>query len=147
MEIAMNIEEIEEHWNQDSQIDETDLAKSARNIPILHAKYYPIYMKQKMLLIKMRTEYKSLKLAKYEFYINPDEEGLEKGWEIPPQGRLIKSEVNTYLEGDKDLIKAELKIGIQEEKVNFLKSIIDTLNGRNFVIKNMIDDRRFMSGG
>lgn len=147
MEMQMNIEEIESHWNKDSQINETDLSSAAREIPLLHAKYYPIYMKQKMLLHKMRAEYKSLKLQKYEFLINPDEEGLEKGWEIPAQGRLLKNEVNTYLEGDKDLIKAELKIGVQEEKVNFLKSIIDTLNSRNFIIKNMIDDRKFMAGG
>ena len=35
---------------------------------------------------------------------------------------------------------------MSEEKVNYLESIIKTLNNRNFLIKNAIDWRKFTSG-
>ena len=143
----MKIEEIEENWVIDSKIDDTNLSASGAKIGILHAKYSSIYWREKLLLIKFKAEYKELKLEKYEFLTNPTEEKFKLGWELPSKGRILKQEVQTYLDGDKDLIKFELKIGVQEEKVAYVKSILDSLNGRNYIISNIIADRKFMSGG
>lgn len=143
----MKIEEIESLWSEDSIITDIDLSREASKIPQLHAKYYQIYIREKMILLKYRNEYKKLKLEKHEFLINPTEDKFNDGWKLPAQGKILKNEINTYLDGDDLLLQQELKIGIQEEKVTFLKSIIDSINTRNFIIKNMIEDRRFMSGG
>jgi len=146
-EKSMKIEQIEQLWSDDSTINTTDLTKETIKIPQLHAKYYAIYVKQRLLLVKLKAAYKQLKLEKYEFLINPTEEKVKAGWKIPAQGKLLKNEVAQYLEGDQQLIEMELKIGIQEEKVGYLKSIIDSINTRNFLIKNILDDRKFMNGG
>ena len=143
----MKIEEIESLWSEDSIITDIDLSREASKIPQLHAKYYQIYIREKMILLKYRNEYKKLKLEKHEFLINPTEDKFNDGWKLPAQCKILKNEINTYLDGDDLLLQQELKIGIQEEKVTFLKSIIDSINTRNFIIKNMIEDRRFMAGG
>ena len=143
----MKLEELERQWSEDAVISEYDLTKEALKIPQLHSKYYQLYIREKLTLLKFRTEYKKLKLEKYEFLTNPTEEGFEKGWTLPPQGKILKTELSTYMEGDTDLLNNELKLGVQEEKVYFLKSIIDSINTRNFIIKNMIEDRKFMNGG
>lgn len=143
----MKIEEIESLWSEDSIITDIDLSREASKIPQLHAKYYQIYIREKMILLKYRNEYKKLKLEKHEFLINPTEDKFNDGWKLPAQGKILKNEIHTYLDGDDLLLQQELKIGIQEEKVTFLKSIIDSINTRNFIIKNMIEDRRFMAGG
>jgi len=143
----VKIEEIESLWSEDSIITDIDLSREASKIPQLHAKYYKIYIREKMILLKYRNEYKKLKLEKHEFLINPTEDKFNDGWKLPAQGKILKNEIHTYLDGDDLILQQELKIGIQEEKVTFLKSIIDSINTRNFIIKNMIEDRRFMAGG
>jgi len=143
----VKIEEIESLWSEDSIITDIDLSREASKIPQLHAKYYQIYIREKIILLKYRNEYKKLKLEKHEFLINPTEDKFNDGWKLPAQGKILKNEIHTYLDGDDLILQQELKIGIQEEKVAFLKSIIDSINTRNFIIKNMIEDRRFMAGG
>jgi len=143
----MKIEQIEQLWSEDSVISSIDLSKETIKIPQLHVKYYSIFSREKILLARMRSEYKRTRLEKYEFLINPTEDKIKQGWKIPAQGKLLKNETNQYLEGDNDLIEMELKIGIQEEKVAFLKSIIDSINTRNFLIRNILEDRKFMHGG
>jgi len=143
----VKIEKIESLWSEDSIITDIDLSREASKIPQLHAKYYQIYIREKMILLKYRNEYKKLKLEKHEFLINPTEDKFNDGWKLPAQGKILKNEIHTYLDGDDLILQQELKIGIQEEKVTFLKSIIDSINTRNFIIKNMIEDRRFMAGG
>ena len=144
---SMQIDEILKMWDQDCQINELDLQTSARMIPVLHAKYLKIYQAEKSLLLKYKAMYRRLRLQKYEFLINPTQEGLNNGWEIPPQGKLLKNEANMYLDGDEDLLKLELKANEQEEKVEAIKDIIKSIRERNFIIRNIIEDRKWMEGG
>jgi hypothetical protein len=52
-----------------------------------------------------------------------------------------------YMEADRDMIELSLKIGMQGEKIEFLESIIKSLQTRNFLIKNAIDFMKFTMGG
>ena len=143
----MTIDEIFEIWKKDSNIDLTELDQESIKIPKLHHKYYQIYVKEKLLLKKYEAEYKSLKLQKYEFYTEGhNEETIEKGWELPARGVIIKSDLPIYLDSDKDLTNISLKIGYQQEKVDLLESILKSLNSRGFNIKSAIDFIRFTSG-
>jgi len=143
----MKLELIEEQWSKDCIISSINLTEETIKIPQLHSKYYSILLKERLVLSKYKASYKILKLEKYEFLINPTEDKIKQGWKIPVQGKLLKNEVNQYLEADDQLIEQELKIGFQEEKVAYLKSIVDSINVRNFLIKNILEDRKFMSGG
>ena len=44
------------------------------------------------------------------------------------------------------MIDKQEKIEYQKEKINYLESIIKTVVNRNFLIKNIIDWRKFTSG-
>jgi hypothetical protein len=65
---------------------------------------------------------------------------------LPPQGKILKSEVNNYIEADKDMVNLSLKLGIQHEKIDLLESIIKSLTARGFNIKAAIDFERFKVG-
>lgn len=143
----MKLEMIQDFWAEDCKIDTTDLTKESIKIPQLHEKYYKIYISEKIILRKYQAIYKTLKLQKYEFFINPTEEKVKEGWKVPDQGKLLKNETSMYLECDTDLVETELKIGIQIEKVDFLKSILDSIHSRGYLLKNILEDRRFMNGG
>ncbi len=144
----MNIEEIMDLWDTDTNIDRTELGDESLRIPKLHSKYYNILIREKLLLRKHMEELKRLKLDKYEFYTQgPDEETKDKGWRLPPKGILLKSDLPMYMDADQDIIDLNLKIGLQQEKVDLLESIIKTIINRNFVIKNAIEWNKFTGGG
>jgi len=143
----MKLEEIHDLWESDSKIDKTELAGESLKIPQLHHKYYKIYSNEKLVLKKLNSEYKQLKLAKFEFLTQgPNEETDEKGWELPAIGRVLKADVQNYIEADKDIINLSLKIGLQEEKVEFLESIIRSLNNRGYNIHTALEFIKFTNG-
>ena len=143
----MKIEEIFEYWEQDSQIDKTELGDAALNIPKLHHKYFQLLVNEKMQLRKLEAEFKRLKLDKYEFLTQgPNEDTKDKGWKLPPKGMILKGDIPMYMEADEDIINISLKIGLQQEKVELLDSIIKTIINRNFIIRNAIDWQKFTMG-
>lgn len=143
----MTLEELQAEWDKDTQIDRTELGQEAIKIPQLHSKYYKIYSTSRLQLRKWEAEFKVLKLEKYEFYtMGPTEETQEKGWVLPARGAILKAEVNNYIDADQDIIKASLKIGLQQEKIQFLEDIIKSLVNRGFQIKSAIDWEKFKVG-
>jgi hypothetical protein len=143
----MNIEEILELWEKDSQIDVTELGEEAVKIPKLHSKYYKIFIMERARLMKLHSEMKKLKLEKFEFYTQgPNEETRKKGWEMPAKGMILKADVPMYMEADHQIIDLSLKIGLAQEKVDFLESIIKSFNNRGYNIKSAIEWRKFTMG-
>ncbi len=144
----MNIEEIMELWNTDTNIDKTELGDESLKIPKLHSKYFNILTRERLVLRKYIEDMKKLKLDKYEFFTQgPNEDTKDKGWRLPPKGMILKGDIPMYMDADQDVIDLTLKIGLQQEKVDLLESIIKTIINRNFVIKNAIEWNRFTMGG
>ena len=74
------------------------------------------------------------------------EEDLKgRGWEPNPL-RILKSDLGVYIDSDKDIITHNMKIAYQKEKIDFLESVIKTINIRGFHIKNAIDWEKFKVG-
>ena len=143
----MNVDDIISNWETDVNIDKTELGDEALKIPKLHSKYYNFLIKEKLIQRKLESEMKQLKLDKYEFYSQGhNEETRDKGWKLPAKGMILKSDIPMYLEADPDMIALSLKIGLQQEKVDMLDSIVKSILNRNFVIKNAIDWQKFTMG-
>ena len=66
---------------------------------------------------------------------------------MPARGMVLKQDLPMYMQGDQEIINMSLKIGMQEEKVEVLKSILVSVNNRGYQIKNGIDFLRFTNGG
>lgn len=143
----MKLEDIFAEWEKDSKIDRTELGEESLKIAQLHHKYFKIFSNERLTLRKLNVDYKQLKLAKYEFYtMGPTEETQELGWQLPPQGKILRADAQQYVEADKDIINLSLKIGLQEEKLELLESIIKGLNSRGYNIKTALDYLKFTSG-
>jgi hypothetical protein len=143
----MKLEDIQTQWELDCKIDRTELGEESLKIPQLHSKYFKIYSSERLTLKKLESDYKILYKQKYEYFNgNISEEELnENGWE-PFQLKLLKSDIPLYMEADSDLIKIKQRIELQQEKLDFLDSIIKSLTNRGFQIKNAIDWMKFTQG-
>jgi hypothetical protein len=144
----MTLDEIFEEWSKDSQLDKAEIGNAALEIAKLHNKYYQFLSRERLLLKKMESQTKELKLEKYEFYTDgPTQEQIEKGWKLPAKGKILKAQINDYLDADSEIIKANLKLSYQSEKVETLNSILKTISTMGFHIKSYIDWERFKVGG
>jgi len=143
----MSTEDISELWSKDAPIDETNLISESKKIPELHSKYYNLYFKEVLRVKKLKADYKELEMLKREYYDGSmDEETLkERGWK-PFQLKVLRSDVDRYIQADSDIINISLKIDYHSARANFLEDIIKTIHSRNFVIKNMIDVLKFQHG-
>ena len=143
----MTLEEIIKSWEKDCIIDRTELGDESIGIAKLHFKYHRFLSNERMILLKLQSQLKELKLTKQIFYTEgPSKEQIDAGWELPPRGKILKAEVKDYLEGDKDIIALSLKIGLQQEKVELLLSIMNHLDKRGYQIKTAVDWIKFVGG-
>jgi len=143
----MSTDDISELWAKDSPIDETNLVGESKRIPTLHSKYYNMYYKEVLRVKKLRFDYKELERLKFEYYTGSlDEETMrERGWK-PFQLKVLRSDLDKYIQADKDIIQLSLKMDYHKARADFLEDIIKTIHSRNFVIKNMIDVLKFQAG-
>lgn len=143
----MKLDEIMTEWESDSKIDKSELALESLRIPELHHKYYKIFTHEALVLRKLKSDHDVLKFQKWEFYTQgPTKETKDQGWEFPAIGKIIKSEVELYMSADPDIIKSNLSIAHQTEKVQALESILKTIANRTFQIKNAIEFLKFTNG-
>lgn len=143
----MKLEKIYEMWEADSVIPRDQIDYVSLETSKLHSKYHQIYTNERLLLRKLESEFKVLEVDKHEFLtMGPTTETQARGWKLPPQGRIIKQEVQRYLDADPDLIALSLRIGLQQEKVQLLDSIIKNLQGRSYNIRNAIEYLKWSQG-
>jgi hypothetical protein len=69
----------------------------------------------------------------------------ELGWE-PFDLKILRQDVDIYLEADKDLVELKNKMTMQEEKVEYLNSVLKGIMNRQFHIRDAIAWRKFMNG-
>jgi len=143
----MNIERIKEIVEVDLKIDGTELGDESIRIPQLHSKYLNIYHDESLVLRKLDADWKTLRRQKWEFYNGKmSEQDLKAlGWQ-PFSLRVLRQDLDVYMESDPDIIRHSSKIDLQKTKVDYLDSILKGINNRQWVIRNAIDWRKFMSG-
>ena len=143
----MKLDDIMDLWERDGHMDMTELSAESLKIPLLHHKYYKLFVQEGLLQKKYEQEYKSLYKLKYEYYMGVLDRGTleERGWEPNPL-KILKQDMPIYMESDPDLQLIQTKIDIQKQKVSFLESAIKMITNRGFLIKNVIDWERFKSG-
>ena len=144
----MKIDDIMSMWGEDHPIDETELGIESGRVPNLHAKYLKELTAEKYNLGRMKYQQKKLKRVLYEYYSGDlnDPDSLEEIDREPWMKKVLKNELDVYIDSDKDMIEMNLKVVMQEEKVNYLDSVMRHLNNRGYLIRQMIDWAKFTHG-
>ena len=140
----MNLDEIQSLWEEDSKIDEDELHIESTKIPSLYAKYYRIL--NNILLLKKIEEnkFKQLKKEKWQYYTGKADP--EVYIEKPFDHKVLRQDVDKYMDADEDLIKILSKMDYYQVMLNYLDSILKTINNRTYQIKNSIEWQQFIRG-
>lgn len=140
------LEQILKKWETDAVMDQTEPSKELIRVPILHQAYLKILTQHRIAKQKAHFDYLRMRKIKVEYYTGKlsQEELAEYGWE--PFQFVLKSDIQTYLEADKDLIKLLEKKVYHEETVSVVESIMAEIKQRVWELKSFIEWEKFVSG-
>ncbi len=143
----MKLEVYQKMWAKDARIKQDDLAGESSNVPQLHSKWLNHYTDEKLLLRRVSAEYKRFYKLKWQYYIGKlsKEELEENSWE-PIDHKILRADMQIYLDADADLIVKADKLDFQKTKVEFLEKVLNAIIGRQWNIKGAIDWRKFTHG-
>lgn len=143
----MTIDQYLDEWKKDAPIPPADLDEAARNVPMLHAKWWKFYAEERLRFRKLDLDYKLLYNNKYQWYNGKmiDEDRIKLGWPINPV-KLLPTAIPRHLDADRDVQTLVKSKGLLEETLKFLEDVIKQINGRGFHIANAVNFLKFKMG-
>jgi hypothetical protein len=148
MKPPVKIDDLMEEWSVDSKMDETELLKELARVPILHAKYLRILSHHNLIVKKYANDFNRMKKLKFEYYngdLNNPEDLKEHGFE-PMLKKILRQDINMYLESDTDLNNILLKKMVHQEIVDFCTSVLRELSNRTFQLNSAVKWQIFAGG-
>ena len=140
----MDLEQLQELADKDLKINDTELDLESLKTPQLHNEFMKHLTKFKLLLTRAEDEFKLIKREKWEYYTGKSDPAV---YQLKPFNlKILKADVQQYIESDEEWIKANQKVKYLETIVDFLDRTIRQISNRTFTIKNAIDWRKFTSG-
>ena len=135
-------------WIKDAPWDRLNPDMAMDQIAIMHAKYVHILTYHNLLLKKIKLDYAQKRIFKYNYYLGHfnNAEDLAKYNIEPFDIKVIKSEIDIWLNGDDDLVKIQMKQSLHEEIVAFCGFVIKELNARTYQVNGLIKYRVFLKG-
>ena len=140
----MTLEELQRLVDKDLKLDDTELDSESARIPLLHNKYLQHFNKFTLLLKKAQQDYNGLVRERWEYYTGKADESVYR--EKPFDLKVLKSDVHIYIDSDEDIQKADQKVAYLNTVAKYLEQILRSINSRTFLIKNMIEWKKFTSG-
>jgi len=140
----MDLEQLQELADKDLKINDTELDLESLKTPQLHNKYMKHLTKFKLLLTRAEDDLRTIKLFKWEYYTGKSDPQVYQ--QKPFNLKILKQDVDKYIEADEEVQKAAQKVRYLETVVDFLDRTIRQISNRTFTIKNAIDWRKFTSG-
>lgn len=148
MKPPVNIDTLMDEWIKDADWDTTEPQRAIANIPKLHAKYLRIMTHHNLLVKKLVSEYNSRRKIKWEYYSgdlnNPED--LEKYGLEPMMKKVLRADLQHYLDSDVELNNILLKKVMHEEIVDFCKNVLKECNNRTWQLKEYMSWERFIGG-
>lgn len=148
MKPPVTIDALTEEWIKDAGWDETDPHKAVANIPKLHSKYLRITTHHNLIVKKLQADYNTRRKVKWDYYNgdlnNPED--LERYGLEPMTKKVMRADLQHWLDSDTELNNILLKKVMHEEIVDFCKSVLKELNNRTFQLKSYMDWERFIGG-
>jgi len=141
----ISLDDIQNMWKEDSEINIDDLHNESLKVPILHSKYYEVYNNVTLLRKQALINYKTKKLERSNFYSGKADPDIYREEPFPYKIR-DKESLNRYLDADEHLNKVLLKIDYYDTILKYLEEIIKMISNRTYQIKNSIEFLRFQAG-
>jgi protein associated with RNAse G/E len=139
----MQLSEIQNEITIANTISDSMQSESLR-IPSLHGKFLNIKSQEYLIQKKLEMEMDTLVMERWMFYTGKaaPEVYKKESFEL----KILKTDLDIFMDSDKKIQDIKGRIEVQKQKVSMCDEMIKALNQRTFLIKNVIEDRKFISG-
>ena len=144
----MNIEQLQEMWDADAEVDDNYLGEQAIATPKLHAKYIKLLVQVKLKHTKLTSDYNLARKNKFRYFRGEmsRDELKENNWEQWQGVKPLKNEMDEFLQGDNVLNTLRIKIDYLETMIYFLESVLGQIKARDWQIKTAVEWKKFLAG-
>jgi hypothetical protein len=144
----MTLDQIQQEWDIDCQIDDNYLGETSTATPKLHAKYLKLLVGVKLKHTKLSSDYNLLRKNKFRLYRGElsRDELTQLGWDQWQGVKPLKNEMDEFLSGDTDLNLLRVKIDYLETMIYYLESVMGQIKARDWQIKSAITWKQFLAG-
>ena len=140
----MTLDELKLQVKKDLEVDDETLDKESYKNQELYAKYLDHKTNFELLLYKAKGDYKILFKDKWEYYGGKAD---AKIYETKPFDlKVLKTDLNIYIESDEDIIKLEHKIAYLETTIKYIDGVLRSIQSRGRDIKKAISWKQFEAG-
>ena len=140
----MKIDDIKALLEKDRKIDHTQLDTESLRIPEQAVKYQQMAHDEALRLRFLEKEYNVAKYNRWMYYTGKaDPEVYNKE---PFDHKVLKSDINIFLDSDLILNEIQDRITAQTEKLKLVVDAGKTMQNKSFNIKNALEHQKFMGG-
>ena len=142
MVYIMDLNELQNEVDRDLKIDDTELDLESIRTPQLHNKYLKHYTKFSLQYKKAKDDYSALYKSKWEYYTGKSDPEVYQA--KPFDLKILKSDINIYIDADTELQQQGQKVEYLRQVVNYLERVLKEINNRNWNIRNTIEWIKFL---
>lgn len=139
---------IKESWSEDSKIDSLQIRNEIIRTPILHSKYLNYLIEIKCAYREVEVDVIKMHRLKSRYYKGEmgREELLELNWDQYQGIKPIKSELETLITTDSDMVELSTKLNYYKICLDTLESIIKAIASRSYDVRALLEAEKFYSG-
>ena len=140
----MTLDELKQIAHKKLPIDKEHLDTEALSNQRLYAEFIDYKTNFEFLLAKAKGDYKKLYRDKWEYYGGKADAKVyaTKPFDL----KVLKGDLNIYIESDQEIIDAENKIIYLETTTKYIDGVLKSIQSRGWDIKNAIEWKKFEAG-
>jgi hypothetical protein len=145
--LQLTLDELTSLWVNDSKIDFTEVGQESVKTGTLHAKYLKImaiHTTKHREALRAMAKIRNLRQSYYDGSIDKETE-KKYNWKPFPY-KVLKGDMERFMEGDEFVQKASSLVAKHEDIIEICKSIIKELGNRSYQLKAAVDWQRLMAG-
>ena len=140
----MNLNDLKLMCEKDVKIDSTDLDGYSISIPELANKYHQLAFDERKVLRYLQGEYNVLLQQRWLYYSGKASDDVYE--EEPFDLKVLKNDMDMFLNADKQIIDMKDRVGEQVDKINLIDETAKKIIAASFNISNTIKWKKFLSG-
>ena len=125
-------------------LDDEDLHQQSYKNQVIKPKWLDYKTKYKLLMFQCKAHHKRLYREKWEYYGGKADAKIyvTKPFDL----KVLKTDLNIYIESDEEIIKLEHKIAYLETTIKYIDGVLRSIQSRGWDIKNAISWKQFEAG-
>lgn len=141
---SMPIEQLEREAEKDMELRIDRTEQDSANTPTIFNKYHKQYRFVQQELTVCESALKHLRFKKWLYYSGKDKPRVYD--EKPLDLKVMKSDVNKFIDADEEVMEMTLKLNLLEIKKKFIAEKLKEISNRSYMINNILKTLEFKHG-